>query len=220
MKTFYTVILSALICTIANGQCNTSMAGTFIQRDSCNGYSQYQSTTISIVSGTGTDIIIQHFDDIFPYYDATVTLDCSNHTVVMPTQYPGMITIWGSGTFSSDYNYMTFNYSVDFGSYTKTCVAKYYRQGYGIFEAKSEQYHLDVFPNPFSTYTTLQSDISFKNATLMVYNSLGQVVKKTDNLSGQTIIFYRDNLPGGLYFICLMQDNKTFMADKLVITDN
>lgn len=223
MKTFYTVILFALICTMANAQCNTSMAGTFIQKDSCNGWPQFQSSTVNIVSVTGTDdITIEHFGDLIPYYDATVTLDCGNHTVVMPTQYPGQITIWGTGTgvFTSDYNYMTFNYTVDFGTSTKTCVARYSRQGFGVFEAKSEQNHLNIFPNPFSTCATLTSDKFFQNATLIIYNSLGQAVKQIDNFTGQSIILYRNNLPKGLYFVRLIQDGKTFSTDKLVITDN
>jgi uncharacterized repeat protein (TIGR03803 family) len=77
-----------------------------------------------------------------------------------------------------------------------------------------------IYPNPFSTQTTLQTDEIFKDATLTVYNLFGQTVKQIDNLSGQTIIFHRDNLPSGLYFIRIAQDNKTFSVDKLVITDN
>jgi hypothetical protein len=47
----------------------------------------------------------------------------------------------------------------------------------------------------------------------------GQTVKQIKNISGETITLYRDNLPIGLYFIQLTQDNKTY-TDKLVIADN
>ena len=77
-----------------------------------------------------------------------------------------------------------------------------------------------VFPNPFSFETTFKANSNFKNATLTVYNSFGQTVKQVDNLTGQIIVFHRDNLPSGLYFIRLMQDYKTFATEKLVITDN
>jgi len=82
------------------------------------------------------------------------------------------------------------------------------------------QNNLNIYPNPFSTETTLWADKSFKDATLTVYNLYGQTVKHIDNLSGQTIIFHRDNLPSGLYFIRITQDNKKISVDKLVITDN
>ena len=76
-----------------------------------------------------------------------------------------------------------------------------------------------IYPNPFSTQITLQTDKFFKEATLTVYNLQGQTVKQIDNLSGQTIIFNRGNLPSGLYFIRLTEENKVIAADKLVITD-
>ncbi|HVA97320.1 MAG TPA: T9SS type A sorting domain-containing protein [Bacteroidia bacterium] len=79
---------------------------------------------------------------------------------------------------------------------------------------------LRIYPNPFSSSTTLQTNMFFKDATLIIYNSCGQTVKEIDNLSGQTIIFNRNNLPSGLYFLRVTQDNKIFTTDKLIITDN
>jgi len=76
-----------------------------------------------------------------------------------------------------------------------------------------------VYPNPFSTQTTLQTDKIFKDAILTVYNSFGQLVKQIKNISGQTITLQRDNLSSGLYFILLIQDSKVITADKLVITE-
>ncbi len=79
---------------------------------------------------------------------------------------------------------------------------------------------INVFPNPFSTLTTLHTDKILKDATLTVYNSYGQKVKQMKNIYGQTINLYRDNLSNGLYFIRLTQENKIFTTDKLVITNN
>lgn len=78
---------------------------------------------------------------------------------------------------------------------------------------------IKIYPNPFYSSTTLQTDKPLKNASLTVYNSFGQTVKQIDNLAGQTIVFYRDNLPSGLYFVRLKEENKIIAADKLVITD-
>ncbi|GIV29810.1 MAG: hypothetical protein KatS3mg028_1342 [Bacteroidia bacterium] len=79
--------------------------------------------------------------------------------------------------------------------------------------------NITVYPNPFSTQTTLQTNKNLKDATLTVYNVYGQQVKQIKNISGQTITLFRDNLPSGLYFVRLTQDNKIITADKLVITD-
>ncbi len=76
-----------------------------------------------------------------------------------------------------------------------------------------------VYPNPFTTSTILHTDKILSAATLTVYNSIGQEVKQIINISGQTVTISRDNLPSGLYFLRLRQDNKVITTDKLVITD-
>jgi len=58
-----------------------------------------------------------------------------------------------------------------------------------------------IYPNPFSSQTTLQTDIQLHNATLTVDNCYGQTVAQIKNLSGQTVTFSRGNLPSGLYFV-------------------
>lgn len=78
---------------------------------------------------------------------------------------------------------------------------------------------ISIFPNPFYAQTTLGVTLFLKNATLTVYNSWGQLVKQVNNISGQSIILQRDNLPGGLYFIRLMQADDLIATDKLVIAD-
>jgi len=88
----------------------------------------------------------------------------------------------------------------------------------GMKEDKYEK-HIQVYPNPFYSETTLQMDGFFKVATLIVYNSYGQAVKQLENLSGKTITFNRGNLPSGLYFIRLMDETTVLATDKLVITD-
>jgi hypothetical protein len=78
---------------------------------------------------------------------------------------------------------------------------------------------ITVYPNPFSSVTTLQTETFLKDATLSVYNSSGQTVKQINNISGQTITLHRDNLSGGLYFIQLKQSNKIIKVEKIIITD-
>jgi|ERR1035437_6446744 PKD repeat protein len=102
----------------------------------------------------------------------------------------------------------------DCKSVTVTCTPM------GISGYKPSDTGISIYPNPFSSSTTLQSDIFFKDATLTIYNSYGQTVKQIKNISGQAVTLTRDNLPSGLYFIRLTQDNKILATDKLVITDN
>jgi hypothetical protein len=76
-----------------------------------------------------------------------------------------------------------------------------------------------VYPNPFSSETTLRADADFKDATLTVYNSFGQQVKQIKNISAQTLVLSRDNLASGVYFIRLTNDKKEMLTQKIIVTD-
>jgi hypothetical protein len=76
-----------------------------------------------------------------------------------------------------------------------------------------------IFPNPFISSTTIHTIGNLKNATLTVYNSFGQTLKQVKNISGQTVSLSRDNLPCGLYFIRLTEEDKIIAVKKLIITD-
>jgi len=78
---------------------------------------------------------------------------------------------------------------------------------------------IKVFSNPLSSETILQTGNLLHYATLAMDNVFGQTVKQIKNISGQSVTLERDNLPGGLYFIHLTEDNKTIATKKLVITD-
>ena len=84
---------------------------------------------------------------------------------------------------------------------------------------ENQSVNISIAPNPFSNQTTFQSNIPFKNASLLVYNSIGQLIKTINYIDGQQITFSRENLPNGLYFAHLMQDNKSIYIQKLLITE-
>jgi PKD repeat protein len=92
----------------------------------------------------------------------------------------------------------------------------------GINEYENNK-SLTVSPNPFSTQTILQTDKIVKRAALVVYDVYGKQVRHISPVTigdGQTITLQRESLPSGLYFIRLIQDNKTLSVNKLIITDN
>jgi hypothetical protein len=78
---------------------------------------------------------------------------------------------------------------------------------------------VDIFPNPFSSITTIRAESYFQNASISVHNSFGQIVKQITNISGKTYDLSRENLDNGLYFVSLNQDNKVIETFKIVITD-
>jgi hypothetical protein len=86
-------------------------------------------------------------------------------------------------------------------------------------EDTKQKEKLSVYPNPLLFQTTIQTDYYLHNATLLLYNSLGQKVREVKNISGKTFILKRENLPVGIYFFELTQDNKSIFMDKLIISD-
>lgn len=88
-----------------------------------------------------------------------------------------------------------------------------------ISEYSNISSQISIYPNPFSNTTTLKTENLFENATFIVYNTLGEQVRKIDNISGQTFTFYRENLDEGIYFYHLKENNKMLSEDKLIICD-
>jgi hypothetical protein len=88
-----------------------------------------------------------------------------------------------------------------------------------IEESNHVENELLVYPNPFSEMATIQTKNYLMNATLSMFNSFGELVKEMRNISGQTILLQRNNLPHGLYYILLLQNNKVIKTSKIIISD-
>ena len=78
---------------------------------------------------------------------------------------------------------------------------------------------LNIFPNPFSDLATLQTQATLEEATLLIYNSLGQKVTQINNISGQNVTLCRNNLPCGLYLIHLVEHNIIIATHKILLID-
>jgi len=76
-----------------------------------------------------------------------------------------------------------------------------------------------ILPNPLSSDAILKTNSSLQDAILTFYNTLGQVMRTLMNISGKEIKIYRDNLPAGIYFLQLTQDNKLISREKIIITN-
>ncbi|MCW3084543.1 MAG: type sorting protein [Bacteroidetes bacterium] len=76
-----------------------------------------------------------------------------------------------------------------------------------------------IYPNPFTSETTIYPDAMLRNATLTVFNALGQLVKETKNISGQTITIQREILQPGLYFVQVLEGNSVLVRKKVIISN-
>ena len=85
-------------------------------------------------------------------------------------------------------------------------------------QQSSNNTNITFSPNPFSEKLIIESDIGLNDATLRLYNLLGQNVKEVKQLSGHRFVLYRDLLEAGIYFIVLNEGDKIITRKKIMIT--
>ncbi len=78
---------------------------------------------------------------------------------------------------------------------------------------------ISITPNPFQNGTKLSFDKTLNDATITLFDQMGQSVKTISHIYGNEIILLRDNLPSGIYFIKLSDRNKKIFYNKFVIID-
>ena len=76
---------------------------------------------------------------------------------------------------------------------------------------------LNLFPNPFSTSSTLRLSTTIQNGKLSIYDVLGKEVKQIKNLNGKEIIIQKENLKTGMYFFRIEDKNGIVGNGKMVI---
>lgn len=87
----------------------------------------------------------------------------------------------------------------------------------GVNEAEAVISQITFSPNPFNTDLTIQSDIAFSDATIMLYNAIGQLVLKRTKQSGNELLLNRENFEGGFYFIQLYEKGKLVKTSKIMV---
>jgi hypothetical protein len=107
------------------------------------------------------------------------------------------------------------SYFIALIEYDKACISA----SSGIENWNESTFAFDILPNPFSSSVTFKISCILESATLIIYNSLGQVVRKREGVSGNNIELNRDNLPNGIYFVRLSQENEITITEKLIVAD-
>ena len=89
----------------------------------------------------------------------------------------------------------------------------------GLEETTTSAMEMESYPNPFSSFITVKAQAVFHDATLNIFNLVGQPVKKFTHITGHTFTFHRDNLPEGVYFMELIQENRVISKAKISIVN-
>lgn len=85
----------------------------------------------------------------------------------------------------------------------------------GIKNNETEIFTMNVFPNPMTDILNVTVKPFSIHQKLEVYNSLGLLVNYKEIQSEDVFISFND-LPGGIYFLKLLKDNKTQTVQKII----
>lgn len=105
-----------------------------------------------------------------------------------------------------------FNQGIAYGLTPTSCTLN-------IEEQNNLSKRISFAPNPFKSELIISTKLGFKNSTLKVFNSLGQIVKQIDNINSNEIILKRDNLNNGVYLIQLFESEKLLTSNKVLVAN-
>lgn len=86
-----------------------------------------------------------------------------------------------------------------------------------ISGVSSKSISLSIYPNPFHTNATIQVNPEFEKGKLKFYNSLGLLVREEDISQRKTFTLFRKDLPSGIFFLQLINDNGQIITQKLIL---
>jgi hypothetical protein len=87
-----------------------------------------------------------------------------------------------------------------------------------IFEAKNNGVFLKIDPNPVSDFTKIEwSSFSENKAYYLRVRSVSGQILRDEKTIGGSHIFYRENLPNGVYFIEILDNQQVMSVGRLIL---
>lgn len=80
-----------------------------------------------------------------------------------------------------------------------------------------KNHNLVVFPNPCYSESLLNVDWEMKDATIILYNSMGNKVRQYDNIDGRRFQLNSDHFNSGLYYVKIIQENSSYNSALFTI---
>jgi hypothetical protein len=75
-----------------------------------------------------------------------------------------------------------------------------------------------VYPNPFSNETTIRFEyLKDKKYSFFIFNSIGQLMRTTENIDCRNTTLRKENLKPGLYYLQISDKNSIIGSEKLII---
>jgi hypothetical protein len=210
MKKIYALLSFIAISSIGFAQtCPASLASTFLVMDTCNSANYAYTATITYDPAHPDTIEISNFGG---FTDPVMGIvDCSDSTIILPTQTIAGGTLVGTGSFAN-YDSLVFSYVYNNGTTLDNCEATYDNtQPNGI--AKASVSKVKCFPVPSSSMVEVSFALS--NAHVDVVNSLGQIVYSKENVTNK-LTLSKDDIGTGIYFLRIYNNPQSALVSKII----
>ncbi|WP_211252696.1 T9SS type A sorting domain-containing protein [Crocinitomix catalasitica] len=127
------------------------------------------------------------------------------------------LTTWGDLSFVVVYGNNSLDDSTDVYDCDPWILYKRDSPLLGINKKTSLQKELNVFPNPFTDFTTIQfsEELTGKNQ-LIIRDIQGKKVFQAVNITGNEYIFRNNGLEAGIYLLSVVQEDKLIYNTKLI----
>jgi len=179
-----------------------------------NDYVVYAITNINVNGGQRRSFYLIHFIGTFAGNSETWVEGVGSNRHPLKPQFELLSDPYVYLTCSAQDGVNIYNHNIANGQPTATDCSML-----GTNQVRFIKPTVTFSPNPFTTELTIASEITLENATLKMYNTVGQLVKQLDQLNGHKITVARENLKSGMYFIQLEQKGKQVYTSKIVVTD-
>jgi len=82
---------------------------------------------------------------------------------------------------------------------------------------EAEQNNISIFPNPFTSQTTILFSTEQKNTTIKITDLLGKEIKTIPHVRDRQVVIDKAEMQAGVYFVQTIDEKKHICNTKLVI---
>ena len=81
----------------------------------------------------------------------------------------------------------------------------------------NEDNMITIFPNPFSTETTISFGKEQTNTIVKIVNIVGREIKTIKVNNSNTVILEKGEMQSGIYFLLIIDENKNSVNKKIIV---
>ena len=86
----------------------------------------------------------------------------------------------------------------------------------GVNEISLPDYSILIYPNPFTSQTTISFSVEQRNTIVRIMDILGKEIK-TINFTGKQLTIEKENIKAGIYFVQTIDEKKNVINNKIII---